>query len=84
MEDTIEVDDQLIAGILAKPHWPWIIALAYSAKERAPEAIAKVIWALGRYDEGRLGEIATGLALKELNKLIVGDASESDWSGIEQ
>lgn len=84
MEDIIQVDDQLIANTLAKPRWPWIIALAYSAEDRAPGAIAKVISALERYDEGRISKIATGMALKELNKLICGDASKSDWSGTEE
>ena len=84
MEDKIEVDDQLIADKLAEPEWPWIIALAFLAKDRAPEAIAKVIWALERYDGGRIGKIATGMALKELNHALVGDASESDWSVIKE
>ena len=84
MEDVIKVDDQLIANKLAKPLWPWIIALAYLAKDREPEAVAKVIWALERYDDGHIGKIATGMALKELNKLIDGDVSESDWSGTEE
>ena len=84
MEDIIEVDDQLIADKLAEPEWPWIIALAYLAESRAQNAVATVIWWLDYYEDAGLIDIATGMALKHLNKALVGDASESDWSVIKE
>ena len=84
MEDIIKVDDQLIADKLAEPEWPWIIALAYIAEARAQNAVAIVIWWLDYYKDAGLIDIATGMALKHLNKALVGDASESDWSVIKE
>ena len=84
MEDIIKVDDQLIADKLAEPEWPWIIALAYLGEDRAQNAVATVIWWLDYYKDAGLIDVATGMALKHLNKALVGDASESDWSVIKE
>ena len=84
MEDLVEVDDQLIANKLAEPEWPWIIALAYSAEARAPNAIATVIWSLNHYDEGKTRETATGWALTHLYRLLAGETPKFEWSVIEE
>ena len=84
MEDLINVDDQLISDKLAEPEWPWIIALAYLAEARAHNAVAIVIWWLDYYKNAGLTDVATGMALKHLNKALVGHASESDWSVIKE
>ena len=83
MENIIEVDDQLIANKLAEPEWPWIIALAYSAEARTPNAIATVIWWRDYYDQRPTRKIATGLTLTHLYRLIAGETPEFDWSVIE-
>ena len=84
MEDIIEVDDHLIANKLAEPEWPWIIALAYSAEARAPNAIATVIWWRNYYDEGATRKVATDLTLTHLYRLVAGETPEFDWSVIEE
>ena len=84
MEDIIEVDDQLIANKLAKPHWPWIIALAYSVNNAVPNAVATVVWAVDHYDKGATRKVATDLALTHLYRLVAGETPEFDWSVIEE
>lgn len=84
MEDTIEVDDQLIENTLAEPEWPWIIALAYTVRNVAPEAVATMIWALKHYAQGECAEIATGIALTHLYGLVAGETSKFDWSVIDE
>ena len=84
MEDIIEVDDQLIANKLAEPEWPWIIALAYSAEARTPNAIATVIRWRNYYDEGATRKVATDLTLTHLYRLVAGETPEFDWSVIEE
>ena len=84
MEDTIEVDDQLIENTLAEPEWPWIIALAYTVRNVAPDAVATMIWALNHHADGKCAKIATGIASIHLYGLVAGETSEFDWSVIEE
>ena len=83
MAYTIEVDDELIENTLADPEWPWIIALAYSVKNAAPDAVATMIWALNHYASGKCSEVTTDIALTHLYGLVAGETPEFDWSIID-
>ena len=84
MSFTIEVDDQLIENTLAEPEWPWIIALAYTVRNVAPNAVATMIWALNHYAKGKSADIATGIALSHLYKIVAGETRDFDWSVIDE